>query len=89
MLRLFSSGQINPDLQFAQRLLNWLHARAEPLILLPDIYQRGLNAIGDQRTARKFVGILEDHKWLVKVDGGAIVGGHNRREAWWIVRRGS
>jgi hypothetical protein len=51
---------------------------------LPDIYQRGLNAIGDQATARKMVAILVDHGWLKPIPGGAVVAGHRRREAWQI-----
>jgi hypothetical protein len=34
------------------------------MISQPDIYQRSLNAIRDQATARKLVGVLEQHGWL-------------------------
>jgi hypothetical protein len=47
-----------------------------------DVYQRGLNAIGDKRTAARIVGILEDHGWLERVDGGAPVAGVMRRDVW-------
>jgi hypothetical protein len=87
-MRLFGASRVNPDLLLAQRLLNWLWLQwKEPNVSLPDIYQRGLNAIGDQGTARKLVGILETHGWLVKIPGGATIAGHRRREAWRIVRR--
>jgi hypothetical protein len=86
-LRIFEASRINDDLRLAQRLLDWLHRHwKEPAVSLPDIYQRGLNAIGDQATARKLVDILVNHGWLVRVPGGAIVAGVRRREAWRIVK---
>jgi Protein of unknown function (DUF3987) len=88
-LRLFGASQVNPDLRLAQGLLSWLLNRwNEPAISLPDIYQRSLNAIGDQATARRLVALLEDHGWLVRVPEGALVAGQQRREAWRIVRGG-
>jgi hypothetical protein len=86
-LRLFGASRVNADLRVAQRLVDWLlHKWGEPAISLPDIYQRSLNAIGDQATARKIVDILVDHGWLVKIPEGAIVAGQRRRDAWRIVR---
>jgi hypothetical protein len=88
-LRLFGSSRINPDLALARRLLNWLLKDwGEPNVSLPDIYQRSLNAIGDQATARRLVAILENHGWLVPLAGSAVVSGKPRREAWRIVREG-
>ncbi len=88
-LRLYEASRVNAELRLAQRLLDWLQRRwAEPVISLPDIYQSSLNAIGDQATARKLVAILEDHGWLEKVRGGAVVAGKRRRDAWLIVRVG-
>jgi hypothetical protein len=86
-LRLFGGGRINAELLLAQRLLDWLlHLWTEPAISLPDIYQRSLNAIRDQATARKLVAILENHGWLVPIPAGATVAGQKRHEAWRIVR---
>jgi hypothetical protein len=86
-LRLFGAGRMNAELLLAQRLLDWLLRQwPENVISLPDIYQRSLNAIRDQVTARKLVSILEDHGWLVRIPAGAIVGGQKRHEAWRIVR---
>jgi hypothetical protein len=86
-LRLFDVSQVNANLRLAQALLNWLFDRwKEPAISLPDIYQRSLNAIGDQATARRLVAILEDHGWLVRIPEGALIAGQRRREAWRIVR---
>ncbi len=86
-LRLFEVGQVDYQLVLAQRLLDWLTRKwGEDLISLPDIYQRGLNSIPDQKTARRIVGVLEDHSWLVPVDGGAVVKGQRRQEVWRIVK---
>jgi hypothetical protein len=84
--RLFGASRVRADLHLAQRLLDWLLTTwREPSVSLPDIYQRGLNAIGDQATARRLVGILEGHGWLIRIQDGAVVGGVRRREAWRIV----
>ena len=86
-LRLFGASLINADLRLARRLLDWLLGTwGEPAISLPDIYQRGLNAIGDKATATKLVGILEDHGSLVKIPDGAVVAGQRRRDTWRIIR---
>jgi hypothetical protein len=86
-LRLFGASRINGDLRLAQRLLDWLlMVWHEPNVSLPDVYQRSLNAISDQATARRLVGILEGHYWLVRIDKGAEINGKWRRDAWRIVR---
>jgi len=86
-LRVLGAARVNPDLRLAQRLLAWLFDQwEETMISLPDIYQRSLNAIGDQATARRLVGILETHGWVIKIPEGGIVNGQRRREAWRIVR---
>ena len=86
-LRLFGMGRLRTDLQLAQKLLVWLLGGwREAAVSLPDIYQRGPNAIRDKATAKKLVTILEDHGRLVRLPGGATVAGQHRREAWRIVR---
>src|SRR5262249_35267899 len=66
-LRLFGISHVSGELRLAGLLLAWLHNQSEPHISLPDIYQRGLNAIGDKATASRMVTILEDHGWLKRV----------------------
>jgi hypothetical protein len=86
-LRLFEVGQVDHQLAIAQRLLDWLdRSWGEDLVSLPDIYQRGLNSIPDQKTARRIVGVLEDHGWLFPVEGGAVMKGQRRQEVWRIVK---
>jgi hypothetical protein len=85
-LRLCYAGHVSPDLQKAQRLLDWLHSRPEPLICLPDVYQRGLNIIRDKATATRLVGILEDHGWVERVPGGMEIQDRFRRDVWRIIK---
>ena len=86
-LRLFSARSVSDELRLAQRLLEWLENKwTEPLIALPSIYQLGPNAIRDKRTAARIVDILEDHGWLIPIEGSATVAGKSRRDVWRIVR---
>ena len=86
-LRLFGSARISAELRLAQRLLDWLLSTwGEPVISLPDVYQRSLNAIADKATAAKLVAILEDHGWLLRIPEGAVVAGQRRRDAWRIIK---
>jgi hypothetical protein len=85
-LRLFGSGQISADLRDALGLLQWSRTTwTAPLVSLPDIYQRGPNAIRDATKARRIVEILEEHGHWVRVPGGGEIGGVKRREVWRIV----
>lgn len=86
--RLHEQGYVDPDIALAERLLNWLqNSWGESLVSLPDIYQRGLNAISDKKTAMRIVAILEEHLWLVRVQGGDFVGGVRRKDVWRIVKK--
>ena len=86
-LRLIGASFRDPDLALAEKLRVWLLTSwPENLISIPDIYQRSLNAISDKATATKLVTILEDHGWLKRVHGGAVVKGRPRREVWEIQR---
>jgi hypothetical protein len=86
-LRLHGGSRLSAELRLAQQALNWLIEQwPEPAISLPDLYQRGPGAIREVATARKIVGILEDHGWLTRITQGAEVAGVRRRNAWTIVR---
>jgi hypothetical protein len=86
-LRLHSGCQVSEKLRMAQRVLNWLlNGWAEPVVSLPDLYQRGPSAIRDGETARRIVEILEEHGWLARIPQGAVVAGTRRRDAWRIIR---
>lgn len=85
-MRMLGEAFIPPDMKLAERLLAWLHhSWKQDVVSLPDIYQRSLNAIGDKKTAKRMVGILEDHGWLVEIPGGLMIEGVKRNEAWRVV----
>ena len=85
-MRLFGASSVSGELREAEHLRTWLlTAWPEPLVSLPDIYQRGPNSIRDKARARRAVTILSDHGWLVAASA-ADVGGTFRREVWSIVK---
>ena len=86
-LRLFEASHVSDVLRQAQQLLSWLLGSwNEAFVSLPDIYQRGPNAIRDKTSAARLVAILEDHGWLIKENSGAEIAGQHRRDAWRIIR---
>ena len=85
-LRLSDAGATNPDLILAERLLAWVHGRPEDRLHMVKVYQHGPGAIRDKDTARRIIGILEQHGWLRRLPAGAEVEGKPRRDAWEVVR---
>ncbi len=87
-LRLFEAAAVSTELMTAQRLLVWLLTTwTEPVISLPDIYQKGVpHSIRDKASATKMVEILESHGWLTKARKPVTVAGQMRRDAWFINR---
>lgn len=85
--RLHGLGYVDPDMVLAERLLGWLHVNwANEQVSLPDIYQRGLNAISDKKTAMRIIPILEEYGWLVRVQNGDFVNGIRRKDVWRIMK---
>jgi len=85
-LRLHGGSQISAELRIAQQALDWmLHHWRQHAISLPDLYQRGPNAIRDSKSARQVVTILEEHGWLMRIPTGVAIAGTYRREAWHII----
>jgi Protein of unknown function (DUF3987) len=85
--RLHEAGHSDPELDLAQRVLDWLTSgwSGTPLISVPDLYTYGPGPVRDKRIASKIIDILEDHGWLVREDGPARVNGTKRREVWRLV----
>jgi len=85
-LRLFGTNSVNPDLHLAQAAFGWMRSPGwgKPLISLPDLYQRGPNAIRESAVARKIAEILEEHRYLTRVEKGAQIDGVFRRDVWKI-----
>ena len=74
----------------AEKLLAWLRVRYEPnsgngtgILVYPVlVYQYGPNGVRDKTTAKKIIRILENHGWLLEIEGGAEVDGKYRQEVW-------
>ena len=91
-LRLAEVGVISDDVRLGESLLNWLRttwpqlANDDGRLVSPaDVYQRGPGAIREKSVATKAINVLVDHGWLKQVEGGAIVSGTRRRDAYEIV----
>jgi hypothetical protein len=85
-VRLYGASRVRAELRLAQTLLCWLRARDELVVSLPCIYQRGPGAIRDKARAEKLAGLLEDHGYLARIDGGAEIEGKWRRDVWRVIR---
>jgi hypothetical protein len=86
-LRHFATRTINESLLLAETTRMWLlNVWEKPEVSLPDLYQYGPNQIRDKNTALNVARILEDHGWLLPVEGGSSINGKTRREVWKIVR---
>ena len=87
--KLFGASRVDAELAEAEKLLNWLHnCWRGPNISLVDAYQRGPNSIRDHDRALGLIEVLEKHGQLVRIEGGAVVNGKNRRDVWKIVNKG-
>jgi hypothetical protein len=83
-LRLVDAGRADSDLLLAEKLLAW--AQQYDYIYPQKMYQYGPNGIRDKQTAKRIASILEDHGWLIRVEGGQEVDGAHRREVWRVWR---
>jgi hypothetical protein len=70
-LRRARAGIANADLVLADKLLRWLQGTwQQPIVSLPDIYQRGLNQIGDKATADLFMPDEDRHTYTEGLNRG-------------------
>ena len=83
-LRIQETGATDPDIRLAERLLAW--ARGFEVIYLRLIYRHGPNAIREAETAKRLCRLLEEHGWLSRIEGGAVIEGIHRRNAWRVCR---
>jgi len=85
-LRLHGQSQLNADLLDAELLLQWAQLKSDRgFISLPDIVQTGPNRIRETTTARRLVGILEQHRHIERMPGTVRVHGKERREVWRVL----
>ncbi len=70
-LRLLAGAAVSDQIRRAEKVLVWLQTRGQATFRLSDIYQRGPSEVREAAEARKIVGILIDHGWLVPADAKA------------------
>jgi len=84
-LRLFHSGLTDPQLELAQKLLDWIQSQKMEYVHLAQVYQKGPYAIRDAKLARLAMDVLSDHGWAEKIPDGMEMDGAHRREVWRII----
>jgi hypothetical protein len=72
-MRIADLSCVNPDLELAQAVLEWMKRKAaetrKSTFSLQEIYQKaGPRGVRNKQTAQKIMGILEDHKGVERVD---------------------
>ena len=85
LLRIRNGGVGDRKLTSAHRLIEWLlDYRQEhgPKFSLVEVYQYGPNDLRNKRAALEVVAILEQHGWIVPIDGTAEVRGSKRKQVW-------
>jgi hypothetical protein len=85
MLRLHGAASVSPDLRLAHRLLNWWQVQPGGRCHLAQVYQYGPGPLRDAATARRIIGVLVDHGWLMKLPKETELDGRARRDAWELV----
>jgi len=83
-LRIQETGAADPDIRMAEKLLDW--ARGYKVVYLSQIYRLGPNAIREAETAKRLCRLLEEHGWLSRIEGGAVIEGVHRREVWKVTK---
>jgi hypothetical protein len=81
-LRLFNGAQDDPDLLLAEELLGWIKDKSLSVIYARQVYHDGPNAIRNKNDAQRILKVLEDHRWIIPIDGGAEVDGSHRKQLW-------
>lgn len=72
------------DLVLAERCLKFLREKY-PTFSQIELYQKGPQAVRTKAAAEKVVALLEEHGYVVKVEGGARICGQKRANAWRVV----
>jgi hypothetical protein len=86
ILRIEAAGKgVSREVWMAQELLEWAQKQPDGLVALVDAYQRGPYRIREMTVARRAVGVLENHGWLKRVEGSAVVNGKKRKEVWQVI----
>jgi hypothetical protein len=87
-VRLRDGATISADVRKAEKLRLWLLERwPEEFIAPSQIVQAGAANIKTAKDARQIIPHLVANGWLVPCEGGAMVTGVHRQQAWRIVGR--
>jgi len=81
-LRIYAAIEDSPDLRLAEKALDWIRSRPKGIFTTRDLYQSGPYAIRDSAKAKIIITILVEHRWIVQIEGGAIIDGVKRREVF-------
>lgn len=84
--RVLDTGEIAPAMQQAEAPRQWIVERSgRKVIAVRTVTRYGPNAIRDSQLARRLIKILEEHGWLIPIDGGAVIDGVKSKAAWRVV----
>lgn len=86
-IRIRGNAQISMENLIAKSLLDWLHQSEIEFIHPVAVYQSGPSNLRDRKAAQATLKVLEDHRWLVRVDGGMVIDGKQRKSAWRVVQK--
>jgi hypothetical protein len=85
MIRLSDGARVVPDLKLARQLADWWKARSDNKCHLLEVYQYGPNPLREAATAKRIMGILEEHGWVERLPPGTVLDGKPRRDSWELV----
>jgi hypothetical protein len=85
-IRLSRTDIVNPDIILAEELRDWIHRKQYEYLYPKLVYQFGPNGIREKKVALRLLNILQDHGWLVPVEGGMKIDGSHRRKVWTVIR---
>lgn len=80
--RLASLAGVSEELRRAQAMLDYIKAQDRELFHLAELYQKGPAATRTVAAARRTMRILQDHGYVIAIEGGALLEGSHRREVW-------
>ncbi len=83
-VRLEAAKLTDPEIERAEKVVEWCRERGKSEITLVELYQWGPSAIRKADTARAVMEILVDHGWAEPLPDGAVFEEIHRNEAWRI-----
>jgi hypothetical protein len=83
--RLTDASKVSKGTSEAETMRLWLQEKwTEPYISIPDATQYGPNSLRETIVVARIFQTLEQHRYLIRVEGGALVRGKFRRLAWMV-----